>query len=98
MSLKPPVVSEQRALSPEKIGPHLGLLDGETGTWTGIPVGSGMAIIIDPTNPTKVLPLVLVEVKLNKLTFKCACGQRACTRLYRFNATMTGNHPAISRG
>lgn len=98
MNPKPPIVApdEESRVDAVKVGPHLGLMDGETGAWTGIPVGSMMAIIIDPRVQTKILPLVLVDVKFKRLTFKCACGQRGCSRLYHFHATMTGNHPVIA--
>jgi hypothetical protein len=66
-----------------------------------IPVGSYIAIVISPKlgingeAPEKggVIPLILAAVSKTRLTFKCACGQKACTRTAKFDAKWSGIHP-----
>jgi hypothetical protein len=74
--------------APDK--PHLALMTGE-GAFIAMPVGCTMAEIIDPTDSRGITPLLLVEVKPGKWTFRCKCNPE-CTMVYTFKATGTGSH------
>lgn len=74
--------------------PHLGLVIGEAAApeTLAIPPGANMAIIIDPSKPDGVVPLVLIDVSIKSLVFRCGCGQADCTRVVTFKAKWTGFH------
>lgn len=73
---------------------HLALITGAD-EGIAIPVGAVMCIV---ENAAKldggVVPLILERVSKTRLTFRCACGQKGCTRRVRFQAKWEGSHPA----
>lgn len=76
--------------------PHLALMveGNESPEFMGIPKGSVIAIVTDPTDPNKgIFPLTPVSIGPKRLVFKCPCGQAACDRKVVFNGTWTGMHP-----
>jgi hypothetical protein len=48
-------------------GPHLALLTGEG--WIGIPEGATLWLVEDGSNPNKIFPLTLKQIRGNRLTF-----------------------------
>lgn len=86
-----PTIRAKRGEPPSE--PHLGVLTGSDGQMMAIPVGAMMYIVEDPKRADKVTPLILMKVSLTALWFACACGQKDCTRRFRFTMKAEGHHP-----
>lgn len=72
--------------------PHLVLITGQD-EGMAIPVGAAMCIVENVNNVNGgVVPLVLLKVSKTRLTFRCACMQKGCTRAVKFEAKWSGHH------
>lgn len=91
MPFKPHDINDGGGQVPNK--PHLGIPMGG-GEVMAVPIGAGFLIIEDPTNRSKILPMILTKVSRQKLSFKCACGRAECTRVFEYNLDVTklGHH------
>lgn len=76
--------------------PHLGVVMDEAGSLMALPPGAQIFIIENPKDPSKIVPTILKKVSKKALIFRCACGQRGCTREYHYQLKMTGFHPHAS--
>lgn len=74
--------------------PHLALITG-VNEGMAIPVGAVICIVENPSKLAGgVIPLILERVSKTRLSFRCACGNKQCTRDVRFEAKWRGHHPA----
>ena len=73
--------------------PHLGILTDESGDVTAIPPGAILYLIENPAKYDGVIPLVLLKVSRKRLTMRCGCGKKGCSRQVKFEAKWTGTHP-----
>lgn len=71
-------------------GPHLAVMTGSGGGFP-IPVGAQMLIVIDPTKPDQIQPLLLVKVGSDKLTWRCTCNAK-CKQVITMPLVRTGGH------
>jgi len=74
-------------------GPHLALVTGHDGTAIAIPVGAFIYIVPEPGRPDRIIPVNLQKVTRDVLQFKCACGQRECSRILSYKLRVSGHHP-----
>lgn len=72
--------------------PHLGVYMGD-GTVLAVPEGAQMFIVSEGTDKKPVtVPVILMKVKLNQMVFRCNCGEKSCTQVYKFAASKRGMH------
>lgn len=71
---------------------HLAIMHGDTGMWDGIPVGTKIAIIEDPTRSDGIIPLILVGVSKKHLDFLAYSSDGSSKRHVRFTANWSGEH------
>jgi hypothetical protein len=71
---------------------HLAVITG-VGQAMALPVGVTMLIVDDPKDVSKVIPVILVEVKRDAIVFRCACRKPNCTRVMSYKLRAAGHHP-----
>lgn len=74
---------------------HLAVITGP-GQGMAIRKGQPMLIVDDPKNVSRVVPVLLLSVTRDKIVFRCACGNRECTRVMEYHLTAKGTHPYMS--
>lgn len=73
--------------------PHLVLMTGQD-EGMAIPPGAVLCIVESALKVNGgVVPLILKKVSKTRLTFRCACMQKGCTREVKFEAKWLGAHP-----
>ncbi len=77
--------------------PHLGILTGDDGRVTAIPIGATVYIILDPTKADHVIPLILAKVSRRELVFIAWSGDPNNQRTVRFKAKWDGVYRSTIR-
>lgn len=76
---------------------HLAVVTEADGRAMAIPPGAVMYIIIDPTRPEKIIPLVLHKVTKKFIEFYAPTSDKTSTRKVRFVAQWSGDYKSPTK-
>lgn len=87
--------------APTPKGAHMAVLQAD-GVVAGIPPLAIMYLIEKPSDPNKILPVALADIRINhgehnmiELRLLCTCGKQGCTRRLNLKGRWTGSHTQL---
>lgn len=58
-----------------------------------LPIGTMLVHVADPEDKSTWSPMVLIKSSYKRMIFRCACGQKECTRIMEYPLVASGTHP-----
>lgn len=58
-----------------------------------LPIGTMFVHVPDPNDKSTWSPMVLIKSSYKRMVFRCACGQKECTRMMEYPLVASGKHP-----